>query len=215
MGASFDLIFNSPHQPGNIVFNFSGRPFDDLVAFADGYRDAAHALAERFAKGPGRADNEGYPVLFLYRHALELYVKAIVYRGASGLGLVSQQTERTDGLFRNHGLGKMLPAIEAISRQMKWDFSGTGLASYQEFSRFVRKLDEVDSGSWSFRYPINTQGTAHLPYHFVVSVLRFADVMDPLLEFLSGAAIEVDERWHAEAEASYELRQLADEFWRE
>ena len=45
--------------------------------------------------------------------------------------------------------------------------------------------------------------------------LRFADVMNPLLAFLSGAAIEVDERWHAEAEASYELRQLADEFWRE
>ena len=72
------------------------------------------ALAERFAKGPGHDDNEGYPVLFLYRHALELYLKAIVYRGASGLGLISQQMVRTDRLFCDHRLVETLPAIEAI-----------------------------------------------------------------------------------------------------
>jgi hypothetical protein len=215
MGSPFDRIFNSSHQPGNIVFNYTGRPFDDLTSFADGYWDAAHALADRFAANPAHADDEGYPVLFLYRHALELYLKAIVYRGASLLGLISQENVSTDRLFHDHSLKKLLSSMQAIARQMKWDFGDSGLASYEEFAKLIRRLDEVDPGSYSFRYPISKSGVPALPHHFVVSVLQFAEVMDRLLRFLSGAAIEIGERWQYEAETKYELEQLASEFWRD
>jgi len=215
MGSSFDRIFNSPHQPGNIVFNFTGRTFDDLIAFADGYAAAGHALAERFAADPGHEDNEGYPILFLYRHALELYLKAIVYRGTTLNGLISGENVDTDRLFRRHPFGRLLPAIQAIAKQMRWDFEGSGLASYAEFAQFIHTLDEVDPESYSFRYPIKKSGEAALRHHFVVSVLRFADLMDRLLSFLSGAATEIGERWELEAETTYEMEQLAAEFWRD
>lgn len=66
---------------GNVVFNFTGNLIRDLGAFARGYQKAGHALAIQF-KGNVYADYDGYPVLYLYRHSLELYMKLVVYRGA-------------------------------------------------------------------------------------------------------------------------------------
>ena len=202
-------IFNSPHEHGNVVFNFRRRAIDDLMAFAFGYSKAGHALAARFAAARGYGDYEGYPILFLYRHALELYLKAIVYRSAKLLKLVSQENVNTDYLFHRHDLTRWLPAIQAISKQMKWNFEGSGVASYEDFANFIHTLDSVDSGSYAFRYPINRSGEAHLPHHFVVNVVLFAERMDGLLQFLNGAAAQIDEHWEAEAETSHELERLA------
>src|SRR5687768_11995684 len=88
---------------GNIVFNFTAKPIRDLVVWAKGYHLAGHRLAERLAEAPHYADYEGYPVLFLYRHALELYGKAIVYRGAELMRLAGEPDLNTENwLLRKH-----------------------------------------------------------------------------------------------------------------
>ncbi len=202
-------IFNSPHEHGNVVFNFRRRPIDDLIAFALGYSKAGHALAARFAVARGYGDYEGYPILFLYRHALELYLKAVVYRGAKLLKLVTQENVNTDHLFQRHDLARWLPAIQAISKQMKWNFEGSGPSSCEDFASFIHTLDSIDPRSYAFRYPINPSGEAQLPHHFVVNVVLFAERMDGLLRFLDGAAAQIDEHWEAEAEARHELERLA------
>jgi hypothetical protein len=203
------LIFNSPHEHGNVVFNFTRRPIDDLIAFALGYSKAGHELAAQFAAGRGYGDYEGYPILYLYRHALELYLKAVVYRGAKLLKLVTQESVNTDHLFQRHDLARWLPAIQAISKQMKWNFDGSGLASWEGFASFLHKLDSIDAGSYAFRYPINRIGEAQLPPHFVVNVVLFAEQMDGILQLLDGAAAQIDEHWEAEVETRCELERLA------
>jgi hypothetical protein len=208
--ASTEGIFNAPHEHGNVVLNLRGRPIEDLQAFAFGYAKAAHTLATQLIAAPGYGDYEGYPILFLYRHSLELYLKAMVYRGAKLLRLVSQETVNTDKLFGNHNLARLLPAVRAISKQMKWTFKGAGLDSYEEFGAIVQKLDSVDPGSYTFRYPINKSGQANMPHHFVVNVPLFAEQMDSLLQFLDGAVCQIDDRWQVEAETRYELERLAN-----
>ena len=205
-------IFNSTHHNGNVVFNFSPNPIDDLTAFALGYREAGHVLAGRIAAARGYADYDGYPILFLYRHALELFLKAIVYRGAKLVGLISEETVDTRRLFERHELTRLLPAIRAIFTQMNWDFEALGLDSYDDFASFIQTLDSIDPGSYAFRYPINRAGQAHLPRNFVVNVVEFADLMDNMLRFLEGTVTAIDEHWQAEAEARYELQQLAAEW---
>jgi|SRR5579862_1489811 len=207
--------FLVPRQPhGNVVFNFTRRPVDDLTAFALGYREAGRILAAKMAAANGYADYDGYPILFLYRHALELYLKAIVYRGAQLSDLISEEAIGTNRLFERHDLARLLPAIEAIFRQMSWDFEGSGLDSYEDFADFIRTIDTVDRGSYAFRYPVNRVGVAPLPQHFTVNAVEFSQSMEILLRFLEGAATGITESWHAEAEARYELQQLAAE-WNE
>ncbi|MFQ5926113.1 MAG: hypothetical protein ACE5MH_01620 [Terriglobia bacterium] len=201
-------FFQSTNFHGNVVFNFTGQPILDLTAFALGYHMAGQALAARMAASRGYADYEGYPILFLYRHALELYLKAIVYRAAMLLKLVSEEQVDTRQLFQRHKLVRLLPAIRAIFNEMDWDFEGSGLASFDDFASFIRDLDSVDPGSYAFRYPVNRSGEAHLPHHFVVNVVSFAQRMDILLRFLEGGATGIEEHWTAAAESRYELQQL-------
>jgi len=201
--------YDDPH--GNIVFNFTGRPIEDLTAFALGYQQAAHSLAGRLAQSRGYADYEGYPVLFLYRHSLELYLKAIVYRGAMLLGLVAERRPDTRDLFERHELVRLLPAIRAIFKEMDGDFEGSGVASFADFEGFIRAMDSIDPRSYAFRYPMNRSGEAYLPHHFVVNVVAFAEKMDRLLQFLDGAVTGIQENWEVAAESAYELRQFLAE----
>lgn len=215
MDSGLHHFFGSTRLHGNVVFNFTGRPIDDLVAFALGYHEAGKALAAQMAVAKGYADYDGYPILFLYRHALELYLKAVVYRGAKLVGLISPKSANTDKLLHRHSLVPLLPSIRAIFSQMNWNFEGSGLASYDDFASLIHSLDSIDAGSYAFRYPIDRSGQAHLPHHFVLNVVEFAGRMDALLQFLEGSATGISEEWQAEVDAKHELQQWADEWQRE
>lgn len=205
-------FFHPKGHRGRVVFNFIGRPAEELTAFAAGYCQAGHTVAARIAGLPHCPDYEGYPVLFLYRHALELYLKAIVYRGAKLLKLISDEKVDTEKLFGSHGLARLLPAVKAIFKEMQWNFDGSGLRSLNDFENFIRDLDKLDFRGDAFRYPITTGGNACLPMHFVVNVVEFSERMDLLMNFLEGAAELIRENWRAEAEARYELQQLSAEW---
>jgi hypothetical protein len=171
-------FFNAANIHGNVVFNFTRGPINDLSEFALGYREAAHVLAEKMAAAHGYADYDGYPILFMYRRALELSLKAIVYRGVKLAGLISEEHIDVKELFARHDLSRLLPAIKSIFEQMGSDFEGSGLESYEDFASLIRSIDSIDSGSYTFRYPIDRTGEANLPNHCVVNVLEFAQGMD-------------------------------------
>jgi hypothetical protein len=73
------------------------------------------------ASAPGYRDYDGYPIFYLYRHSLELHLKAIVYRGAQLLGLISDEQIDTRSLLTRHELTRLLPTIQAIFKRMAWD----------------------------------------------------------------------------------------------
>jgi hypothetical protein len=206
-------FFKSSRPRGNVVFNFRGRAIDDLTAFAAGYHEAGKTLISKMESAPGYRDYEGYPILFLYRHALELYLKAIVYRGAQLLGLISDDKPNTEKLLTNHKLIRLLPTIEAIFRavEWKWDFEVSGLKSFDDFADLIREIEKIDPQSYCFRYPVNTTGEAALSKHFVVNVVNFGKKMDSVLDLLSGAVTGLQERWDDTAEVMYLLQEVLKE----
>jgi hypothetical protein len=137
-------------------------PIHDLVPFAIGYREAARALAAPL-RGNAYPDYNGYPVLYLYRHSLELFLKAVVYRGARVMGLVGLERPNVPGLFSKHDLGRLLPAVRAIFRAVDWEWDGTPIGTHAEFENIVRQVDRIDPKSYAFRYPMSPSGEAHLP----------------------------------------------------
>ncbi|MFB3779576.1 MAG: hypothetical protein ACE141_18295 [Bryobacteraceae bacterium] len=192
---------------GNVVFNFQGNPVGDLPAFAHGYHRAGKALAATLDAAPGYADYEGYPIFFVYRHALELYLKAVVYRGAMLLHLISECDLDTSRLFTSHRLAPLLPHVRAIWASQHWSFEGTRFGSFEHFESIIRWLDQVDPQSYSFRYPMSRTGEAQLPHHFVINVVSFSGTMDALLDLLAGAVTGLTEEFQLAAEARYELSQ--------
>ena len=84
--------------------------------------------------------------MFLYRHALELYLKAIVYRGAQLLGLISDEKLNTEKLLTRHKLTGFLPAIEAIFKAVEWEwnFEVSGLKSFDDFADLIKEIEKID-----------------------------------------------------------------------
>lgn len=201
-------LFESKDIHGNVVFNFTGRPIEDLAAFAEGYHRAGRHLAAHLDASSVYCDYEGYPILFLYRHALELYLKAIIYHGALLVGVISEQRIDTSKLFHQHELNKLLPALRSIFKVLNWDFEGTDLTSFEDFARVIKTIQGVDPKSYVFRYPVTREGEAYFPQPFIVNVVSFARHMDDILEFLDCAATGIPEELRADSEAQYELEQL-------
>jgi hypothetical protein len=206
------FFFNAPYVHGNVVFNFLGRPVRDLRIFALAYHEAGRKLAAPMVSGTGYRDYDGYPILFLYRHALELYLKAIVYRGAMLLRLINEDEIVTQKLFARHDLTRLVPAIRAIFENRGWSFEASGLASFKDFVALISEIDKIDGHSYAFRFPIKTSGEANLPHHFVVNVVHFSKHMDRLLDFLDAVASALDEHWDIEAEVKFELQKLFASF---
>jgi hypothetical protein len=150
-------------------------------------------------------------VLFLYRHSLELSLKAVVYRGAQLMDLVTEREFEHPELFKNHGLVRLLPAVKQIFAAMHWTFEGTGIGSFDTFEQIVKDVERIDPQSYAFRYPVNKDGKAILDHHLTVNVAAFGAVLYELLGYLEGAASLLQDQFEATAEARYETQQLMAE----
>jgi len=206
------LVFRLENPHCNVVFNFSRNAIDDLAPFAKGYHQAGKRLAGMLEASSGYRDFDGYPILFLYRHALELYMKAIVYRGAQLLQLLEIETPDTSKLFKNHRLSEFLPGVKAVFDGIgwKWETETVGISNFEEFADLVCGIDELDPKSYSFRYPTNPERQAALSHHTVVKPIGFSRIMDLILDQLDAAVLGLHEEFKATAEAKFELQNIIE-----
>lgn len=170
------------HAFGNALINWTGRPVQDLVAYAESYRSAAcrlvHAHRElRF----NTLDHQALPILFLYRHSFELFLKAIVYYSAtlsisdSEIGVALPRLWREHSLVRLHAMA--LPVLQEPHHSLL-DAKQLG----QNLCELAIAIDAVDNGSYSFRYPVTSSGTSSLPSHFLTNIFSFSEAVESLLD---------------------------------
>ncbi|HOS11875.1 MAG TPA: hypothetical protein PL148_08195 [Candidatus Aminicenantes bacterium] len=210
-------IFHSQDLHGNVVINFHRNPIDELAPFARAYHEAGKRLARNLSDSSGYRDFDGYPILFLYRHSLELYLKAIVYHGAQLLHLLDAGSLDTSSLFLNHRLSSLLPAVNAVFKGLAWTWKSgvTGLNSFDEFISIVQQIEDLDRDSYSFRFPTNKKGSAALKHHTIVNPIAFALNMDPILELLDVVVLDLHEKFDASAEAIFEIQKMVRQLDRE
>jgi len=87
----------------SFVISFTNDPKGDFGVFAKGYTRAANRLAASLLEAPRFPDYEAYPVVFLYRHALELSLKHIIYGGVA-LAAFRRMDDISEQLKNNHDL---------------------------------------------------------------------------------------------------------------
>lgn len=180
---------------GNVVLNFMGSPRNDMTAMAESYFRAATTVREKFESQGGYSDLDGCPIVFLYRHALELFLKAICEYGNILSELDDKPELRTNELFKDHSLSRHLKTVKAIFSAVGWeeDYPKMGLED-PIFEEVIREFDKVDYGSFAFRYPVKKDGkTASVEDNFTFSVPKFGAVIESILKNLSGACIGLDE----------------------
>lgn len=169
------------HALGNALVNWSGRPLDDLVTYAETYRSAACRLvhAQRRLK-LNTPDEQVLPILFLYRHSLELFLKAIVYHAAEVSISPNEMTAALPRLWREHSLVKLYKMAKPVlqtNKKVLAEFDALG----DQLAATSAAIDAFDVGSYAFRYPVTSMGRSSLPNAFLVNKFFYSDEMEDLL----------------------------------
>jgi hypothetical protein len=221
------VLFKRPEggwqNPGRVMLNWSRDPIGDLERIAEGYQLVAHDRIE-ILKSAGRLypgdEIQAYPIVFLYRQAFELSLKAIVFAGAVLLRDLDEEPMAI-GQVMKHDL---MPLFREVSKifdhwtdgdERVWDFNHPELRTRSNFERIVREFDEVDKGSYTFRYSVKTDGTTpSLAPGFEFDLFAFAETMDCIIPLMlvrpEMIREEMQERWQAAYEAQQEEWANAD-----
>jgi len=186
-------LFKSGENHGNAVLNFNYHASDEFDFYAQAFHSSAVKLVENMSSPHGFNDLDACPIIFLYRHSLELYLKAIGYIGQTILSLSATSQEITEKSLLGHKLIGFYPILRKVFSQVgwEWDLDTDGMRSFEDLEELLKDFDSIDEGSYTFRYPLDTKGEDSVSHHFVVNIPHFYNRMDQLLSRLDSACIEL------------------------
>ena len=157
----------------NAMLGWTHFPWD---IYAAGYKDAADALVGALAERKASLDSVVYPLVFLYRHGLELQLK-----------LILPLARRLAGKAASADIGhKLMPLWSELRRHLEQLDPREDDKELPSIEDFIRQLDTVDPGSFAFRYPSTKKGEVSLPELRHVNVRHLSEVMDSVFMLLGG-----------------------------
>jgi hypothetical protein len=171
-------------------------PVDDLFFYARSFHEAAKALAGSLQlDGNSVSDVDFSPVVFLYRHALELHLKALVLGG--GCGFLPTKPDPLS-VHKTHSVSWLAQFVCQIVTALKWEpeFKCQGVENLADFKAVVESVNSVDPGSYSFHLPVATEGQGSF------NVRGFAARMDALLALLDSTADGLAAEWDSRNEGA-------------
>lgn len=163
----------------NACLNYS---HDMSSNYINGYKNAADTLVLHINEKASNQDSLVYPVVFLYRHHLELLLKNII---DNGLKLLGNDDERP----KNHNLDSLWSGVKKIILKV-WESS-------PEESKFIDhiigELNKYDQYSMSFRYAKDKKDNKANPCLYYINLRHLAQSIDKVSVSLNGIDSAISE----------------------
>lgn len=201
--------------PGDVSLYMYGETLEFSILGEEFHEMAkARVAALRESRPRGRhwqsigSNYAAVPVVYTYRHALELYLKGILVAAEPALTFVEGQPAIKSTVFSGgHSFRKLFPEIERAFKALKapFDFGIEGLKTRDDFRRFLEDLDLLE-----VRFPINTKRQPAMGDKFVrFNLFEFAVKMDAILDRLNGYLSWFHDEAQGRCEMADEARQEA------
>jgi len=178
------------------------------AAYIQGYHRGAECLVQHVLEKDGGDENVLiYPIVFLYRHHIELALKRILLRCPEMLG--RQLTPDEEKHLADHRLDNLWsdlkPLIGPIYDAMLW--REPEAADLEGINSYIRQLSDADPQSYSFRYSRKKKrNEASLPKTLThINIRHFAEMMERLISYIDDidTATSLYEEYCDEANAEY------------
>lgn len=138
------------------LIGFAKNPRCDFDVYARGYFRAAEALVESCLARPSFPDYDAYPIMFLYRQALELGLKACIYNSELLAWIVGEK-DLDHRLINDHNLLSLSGRAKSITDRIFPNDRDLN-AFMTEVVQAARHIQEIDRDSQAFRYPVRRNG---------------------------------------------------------
>jgi hypothetical protein len=160
-------------------------PQGSWLAYAKAYKSAADNLVSEHRKSAREAD--AYPIIYLYRHYLELELKSIIALGCVAESVEEQDDDartRVQEILRTHDLSILCNACwDACIRAL--DVNDEFLEIFVAFENCVLELASHDPGSFAFRYPIDKKLNPNLTKLQGVDLRQLKTIIDKMARFVA------------------------------
>jgi hypothetical protein len=197
-----DILFrDDPNDVrANASLHFPGSEF----LYDKGYRTAAGLLTKHVIETNTDKNILVFPILYLYRHHIELVLKRLTVMGAY---LVDKELSKaeTDQLSK-HRLdllwNNFRPILEAVCKEVGW--KPPAKEDIEGVDSYIRQMTAVDLDGQGARYVVSKKGEPSMLHLTTINIRVFADGMERLGDFLEGldagfaAMEEIKSDMHAE-----------------
>ena len=176
----------SPHWLSEISNLFGG---DYQWAIAAGFKEAADKVVDSLAATKERMDVFFFPVVYLYRHAIELSLKGLVNDGIY-LQILKDDQDLQD-ILASHNLHSLWSRVRLV---LKAIWSDGDEEDVDAVEKIILEFHQVDKSGQRLRYSKDKQGKSHvdiLPGRVDLIVLK--QTMECLFHFLGGCSAGLDE----------------------
>ena len=164
--------------------------FND-IPIADGFKEAADVIVDYLATGKhtGYPDRLFFPIAYLYRHSIELYLKSLMQDGID-LGIL-ENDEKNEDLLVSHNLHKLWNKVRVVLEEF-WSNGDPNTLIAAE--NIILQFHHLDESGQSFRYSRDKQSKSNLkeiPTH--VDLAELKEVSGGLLSFLDACSMGLGE----------------------
>jgi hypothetical protein len=139
----------------------------------EGYKRAADMLIEHSS---GNRIDRGYvvyPVIFCYRHYIELSLKTMLLEYGPTVGILPN--------WKDHDLKKLWPSFEDVLRRYGVSDEADG-----PVRECVLELAKIDPKSFTFRYPVSRKGEPVEVDVELLDLLQLREVMQGIYGYFAG-----------------------------
>jgi hypothetical protein len=166
----------------------SEEAYERAIFLWRGYFKAGKLLAEECERRPFEVNYLIYPMMFNYRHGLEVAMKEIISEYGAAVN-VSLSDDKDHNLLELWKLYKLMS--DELSPQ-----GGDG--ADKAVGLVIQDFHELDRSAVAFRYSTNKDGAKFKFASGVVTIARLKDVMEGCQHYFEGS----DEYYHAQVQAS-------------
>jgi hypothetical protein len=170
--------------PGDVLFQPSSEWMGDavlvdqkhtrLVLMTDGYKRAADLLVREATENRAMRDFLVYPIIFSYRHFLELSLKYVLATFGPFVGRAADWNE--------HDLAKLWPKVVEVMDA----YSSAEDEARPHVAACIAEFAKIDERSMSFRYPTDRKGNPLALGIDRLDLERLRDVMEGLAGYFNG-----------------------------
>ncbi|QQZ28886.1 hypothetical protein HMY34_09035 [Thiothrix subterranea] len=166
--------------------------------YSHGYRTAAEKLINEYDKlGMPEKDAIVFPVIFLYRHCLEIEMKDLIYR-------TDRCSGNTPSEITHHELLKVWDELDnkysKLSEYIYPDYNFSPIEDRKEIRGIIKEFNEIDGQSFTFRYPRNKKGNGSIKSidyislnNFKIEINRVLNVIDNINETICHYEVHLEE----------------------
>jgi hypothetical protein len=173
----------------NACLNFQS---DMSHGYIYGYKKAADILSKRISTDHSEVDYLVYPIIFLYRHHIELLLKNLLK-----LNIQLHNSEET--VPTNHNIKDLWPRVKGYYRKIN---KRKNESKINYINNIINELCQIDPESMSFRYNEDKKG--NLPNESLrsIDIKVFSQVIgkvsDTLETFEYQLNAEIESKWNTE-----------------